>query len=100
MGKLENQIKKNMKKIAEAEAKKAIKVEIIIGPDGRVNVAGFPSNYAMAMEIMTKAAVRVGAHFIGKARAGEVDENYNLVRPRIIQPTSKDLAGIDKRKLN
>jgi hypothetical protein len=61
---------------------------------------GFPSNYAMAMEIMTKAAMRVGAHFIGKARAGEVDEQFNLIQNKIIQPTTKDIAGLDRSKLN
>lgn len=61
-------------------------VKIIVYPDNRIEVRGFPMNLIAAMNIMNAGTARVAQHFAIQAKEGNLDENLNLEQSRIIKP--------------
>lgn len=61
-------------------------VRIIVYPDNRIEVRGFPTNLIAAMNIMNAGATRVAQHFAIQAKEGNLDDNLNLEQSRIIKP--------------
>lgn len=61
-------------------------VSIDLFSDGHVEVRGFPVQYPMAMEVMVAGVKRVSQYFVMSAKAGMLNDNMVVEKPRIIQP--------------
>lgn len=70
--------------------KNELTMQIIINVtnDGRVGVAGFPTNLIQAQQILHAANVSMMEYFIGHAKAGRMDDKGTVIESKIIQPNN------------
>lgn len=54
--------------------------------NGKLSVAGIPPSLRVAIGMLYDANLTISTHFVEKAKAGELDENNNLVMSDIIKP--------------
>lgn len=80
------------------KAKPIHEIKIQIFADNRIEVFGFPSNYKVAMEIMTAGLRRVANYFVSMAQEGKLDEKMSIKQSPIIS-INKNIV-IPKEKMN
>lgn len=64
----------------------AMQIIITVTKDGRLSVNGFPNNLQGALQVIHGAHDAITAYFIGKAKAGEMDDKGNVIESKIIKP--------------
>jgi len=64
----------------------AMQVTINITKDGKLSVSGFPNNLQGALQVIHGASDAIVQYFIGKAKAGEMDDQGNVVESKIMKP--------------
>ncbi len=64
----------------------AMQVTINITKDGKLSVNGFPNNLQGAQQVIHGAHDAIVQYFIGKAKAGEMDDNGNVIESKIVKP--------------
>lgn len=77
---------KRMKEDRKRANTPVIKVTIDVFSDNRVEVGGFPGNYAAAVDLMQAATRRVMNHFMMLGVEGRLDERLSIKQSDIIQP--------------
>jgi len=73
----------NNGKIQNIAMKPKMTICIDVLQNNQVEIRGFPSNYNMAMEIMTVGIRRLHAYFVEQAKDGKIDDKGNLEKPMI-----------------
>ena len=73
-------------------------MKITLLDNGGIAVNGFPNDLETAQEWLSAANKVVVRHFIGKAKAGELDENNRIIKKTIIVP-NKTLVDGNGRQL-
>jgi len=64
----------------------AMQVIITVTKDGRLSVNGFPNNLHGALQVIHGAHDAIVQYFISKVKAGEMDDQGNVVESKIMKP--------------
>lgn len=59
--------------------------------NGKMSVAGIPPSLKVAIGMLYDANVSICNHFVEKAKAGELDENNDLIKSNIVKPGKKPI---------
>jgi len=92
-----NRVKNKIKELRDP-TKPVHEVRIQIYADSRVEVMGFPSNYHVAMDLMTAGLRRVANYFMAMEAEGKLDEKKNIKQNSIITLDPK--IALSRGKLN
>ena len=76
------------------EKKPTNMIQVIIFDDGSIELKGFPNHTWIAINIMTKALVRIFTHFYLLAVDGKAKADGTIEMPVIIPPPDKKIVTL------